>query len=121
MPDDSQAHISGGHLVAKALKAEGVERIYTLCGGHIIDIYDGCVDEGIDVVDVRHEQVAAHAADGYARVTIISTSASYTAWRSGAGRTTGRAGVSRSAARVSPRRRVVPPAATARLPIPAGQ
>jgi acetolactate synthase-1/2/3 large subunit len=40
-----------------------------LCGGHIIDIYDGCVDEGIDVVDVRHEQVAAHAADGYARIT----------------------------------------------------
>jgi thiamine pyrophosphate-dependent acetolactate synthase large subunit-like protein len=75
MPDDSQDSregqdlISGGHLVAKALKAEGVEVIYTLCGGHIIDIYDGCVDEGIDVVDVRHEQVAAHAADGYARLT----------------------------------------------------
>ncbi len=61
--------ISGGHLVAKALKAEGVEVIFTLCGGHIIDIYDGCVDEGIAVVDVRHEQVAAHAADGYARIT----------------------------------------------------
>src|ERR1051325_6906069 len=61
--------ISGGHLVAKALKAEGVETIFTLCGGHIIDIYDGCVDEGIEVVDVRHEQVAAHAADGYARLT----------------------------------------------------
>jgi acetolactate synthase-1/2/3 large subunit len=61
--------ISGGHLVAKALKAEGVEAIFTLCGGHIIDIYDGCVDEGIEVIDVRHEQVAAHAADGYARIT----------------------------------------------------
>ena len=61
--------ISGGHLVAKALKAEGVDTIFTLCGGHIIDIYDGCVDEGIEVVDVRHEQVAAHAADGYARIT----------------------------------------------------
>ncbi|MEV0082619.1 thiamine pyrophosphate-binding protein [Saccharopolyspora sp. NPDC050642] len=61
--------ISGGHLVAKALKAEGVDTIFTLCGGHIIDIYDGCVDEGIDVIDVRHEQVAAHAADGYARIT----------------------------------------------------
>src|ERR687892_497835 len=61
--------ISGGHLVAKALKAEGVDTIYTLCGGHIIDIYDGCVDEGIDVIDVRHEQVAAHAADGHARIT----------------------------------------------------
>ncbi len=61
--------ISGGHLVAKALRAEGIDAIFTLCGGHIIDIYDGCIDEGIKVIDVRHEQVAAHAADGYARVT----------------------------------------------------
>ncbi len=61
--------ISGGHLVAKALKAEGVDTIFTLCGGHIIDIYDGCIDEGIRIIDVRHEQVAAHAADGYARQT----------------------------------------------------
>ena len=61
--------ISGGHLVAKALKKEGVDTIFTLCGGHIIDIYDGCLDEGIRIIDVRHEQVAAHAADGYARQT----------------------------------------------------
>jgi acetolactate synthase-1/2/3 large subunit len=61
--------ISGGHLVAKALRNEDVDTIFTLCGGHIIDIYDGCVDEGIRIVDVRHEQVAAHAADGYARQT----------------------------------------------------
>ena len=61
--------ISGGHLVAKALKAEGVDTIFTLCGGHIIDIYDGCIDEDIRIIDVRHEQVAAHAADGYARQT----------------------------------------------------
>jgi acetolactate synthase I/II/III large subunit len=61
--------ISGGHLVAQALKHEGVDTIFTLCGGHIIDIYDGCLDEGIKIVDVRHEQVATHAADGYARVT----------------------------------------------------
>jgi len=61
--------ISGGHLVAKALKAEGVDVIFTLCGGHIIDIYDGCLDEGIEIIDVRHEQVAAHAADGYARMS----------------------------------------------------
>ncbi|WP_085066692.1 thiamine pyrophosphate-binding protein [Catenuloplanes japonicus] len=68
-PSRDGESISGGHLVAKALKAEGVDVIFTLCGGHIIDIYDGCVDEGIAVVDVRHEQVAAHAADGYARIT----------------------------------------------------
>ncbi|MBT5263865.1 MAG: thiamine pyrophosphate-binding protein [Rhodospirillaceae bacterium] len=67
--DRSGEVISGGHLVAKALKSEGVDTIFTLCGGHIIDIYDGCLDEGIRIVDVRHEQVAAHAADGYARQT----------------------------------------------------
>ncbi len=53
-----QARISGGHLVTKAFKAEGVETVFTLRGGHIIDIYDGCVDEGVRVIDVRHEQVA---------------------------------------------------------------
>ncbi len=62
--------ITGGHLVAKALKNEGINTIFTLCGGHIIDIYDGCIDEGIRIIDVRHEQVAAHAADGYARQTL---------------------------------------------------
>lgn len=67
--DKSGDVISGGHLVAKALKNEGVDTIFTLCGGHIIDIYDGCIDEGIRIVDVRHEQTAAHAADGYARQT----------------------------------------------------
>ena len=61
--------VSGGRLVAKALRNEGVDTIFTLCGGHIIDIYDGCIDEDIRIVDVRHEQVAAHAADGYARQT----------------------------------------------------
>jgi len=67
--DRSGEVISGGHLVAKALKAEGVDTIFTLCGGHIIDIYDGCLEEDIRIIDVRHEQVAAHAADGYARQT----------------------------------------------------
>ena len=38
--DKSGNVISGGRLVAKALKAEGVDTIFTLCGGHIIDIYD---------------------------------------------------------------------------------
>src|SRR6201986_3396253 len=60
---------SGGHLVAKGLKNEGADTIFTLCGGHIIDIYDGGVDEGIRIIDVRQGQFAAHAADGYARQT----------------------------------------------------
>jgi len=67
--DRSGDVVSGGHLVAKALRNEGVDTIFTLCGGHIIDIYDGCLNEDIRIVDVRHEQVAAHAADGYARQT----------------------------------------------------
>lgn len=63
------AEIHGGRVVAKALKAEDVSYIFTLCGGHVMPIYDGCLDEGIRVIDVRHEQTAAHAADGWARVT----------------------------------------------------
>jgi acetolactate synthase-1/2/3 large subunit len=58
----------GGKLVAKALKQAGVEVVFTLSGGHIMAIYDGCLDEGIKVVDVRHEQAAVHAADAWARL-----------------------------------------------------
>jgi acetolactate synthase I/II/III large subunit len=63
------AFVHGGRLVAQALKRHGTSHLFTLCGGHIQAIYDGCIDEGIRVVDVRHEQTAGHAADGYARVT----------------------------------------------------
>ena len=59
----------GGRVVARALKREGVQYVFTLCGGHVMSIYDGCLDEGIGIIDVRHEQSAAHAADGWARVT----------------------------------------------------
>ena len=58
----------GGKLVAKALKAAGVECVFTLSGGHVMGIYDGCLDENIEVVDVRHEQAAVHAADAWARL-----------------------------------------------------
>lgn len=63
------AEIDGGHLFAKALKREGVEYVFTLNGGHIYNLYEGCEDEGIKVIDFRHEQVAAHAAEGWAKVT----------------------------------------------------
>lgn len=59
--------ISGGRLVARTLKTEGIDTIFTRRGGDIIDIYGGRVDVGISVIDVRHERVAAPAADGYAR------------------------------------------------------
>jgi len=61
--------IHGGWLVAKVLKKEGVEVVFTLSGGHIAAIYDGCVREGIRVVDTRHEQAAVHAAEGWAKCT----------------------------------------------------
>ena len=61
--------IDGGHLFAKALKKEGVEYVFTLNGGHIYNLYEGCADEGIELIDFRHEQVAAHAAEGWAKVT----------------------------------------------------
>ena len=60
--------VHGGKLAAKALKQAGVECIFTLSGGHIMAIYDGCLDEGIKVIDVRHEQAAVHAADAWSRL-----------------------------------------------------
>jgi acetolactate synthase-1/2/3 large subunit len=57
----------GGRLVAKALKSRGVEHLFTLSGGHLFSIYDGCKEEGISLVDVRHEQTAAFAAEGIAK------------------------------------------------------
>lgn len=61
--------IHGGQIVARALTREGVDTIFTLTGGHIVPILDGCADEGIRIVDVRHEQTAAHAAEAYTRLT----------------------------------------------------
>ena len=61
--------LNGGHLVARTLKQAGVGHVFTLCGGHILPIYDGCLAEDVRVIDMRHEQAAAHAADAYARLT----------------------------------------------------
>jgi len=59
----------GGRLIARRLKAHGVSRLFTLSGGHLFSIYDGCRSEGIEIVDVRHESTAAFAAEGWAKVT----------------------------------------------------
>ncbi len=59
----------GGRLVAKALASRGVTHLFTLSGGHLFSIYDGCKAEGIEIVDVRHEQTAAFAAEGFAKAT----------------------------------------------------
>ena len=59
----------GGLIAAKALKALGVGNVFTLSGGHIFPFLDGCHQEGIRLVDTRHEQSAAFGAEGWARIT----------------------------------------------------
>jgi acetolactate synthase-1/2/3 large subunit len=67
--DEGTETFHGGRLVARRLKAHGVSRLFTLSGGHLFSIYDGCREEGIGIVDVRHESTAAFAAEGWAKVT----------------------------------------------------
>ena len=69
MATEQKTGLHGGRLVAKRLKAHGVTKLFTLSGGHLFSIYDGCRDEGVDIVDVRHEQSAAFAAEGWAKAT----------------------------------------------------
>jgi acetolactate synthase I/II/III large subunit len=69
MTTEQSTGLHGGRLVAKRLKAHGVSKLFTLSGGHLFSIYDGCRDEGVDIVDVRHEQSAAFAAEGWAKAT----------------------------------------------------
>jgi acetolactate synthase-1/2/3 large subunit len=59
----------GGRLIARRLRAAGVDKLFTLSGGHLFSIFDGARAEGIDLVDVRHEATAAFAAEGWAKVT----------------------------------------------------
>lgn len=63
------AKITGAQMIIKCLKEEGVEVIFGYPGGKVIPLYDALFDSDIRHILVRHEQGAAHAADGYARVT----------------------------------------------------
>ena len=68
--DQEQTAVHGGRLAAAALKARAAStHLFTLSGGHLFSIYDGCSEEGIEIVDVRHEQAAAWAAEGWAKAT----------------------------------------------------
>jgi len=67
--ENIMAMVSGGVLAARMLKAEGVEFIFALVGGHIYSLFDACLDVGIKIIDVRHEAAAAHMAEGLALVT----------------------------------------------------
>ncbi|HEX6023453.1 MAG TPA: acetolactate synthase [Solirubrobacter sp.] len=67
--DDEPLRLHGGRLIARRLKAHGVSHLFTLSGGHLFSIYEGCRHEGIEIVDTRHEATAAFAAEGWAKVT----------------------------------------------------
>ena len=61
--------ITGGHMLARALKAKGVERVFALCGGFINPIFMGCMDYGIEVIGTRNEMEAGFLAAATARLT----------------------------------------------------
>ncbi len=61
--------VSGAELLARALRAEGVDTIFTLVGDHILPVVDAAFEHGIRFVDTRHESAAMHMADGWARTT----------------------------------------------------
>jgi acetolactate synthase-1/2/3 large subunit len=89
----------GGRLIARRLKAHGVTKLFTLSGGHIFSIYDGCREEGIDIVDTRHEQAATFAAEGWAKVTRTPGVAALTA---GPGVTNGMSAIASAQQSASP-------------------
>jgi thiamine pyrophosphate-dependent acetolactate synthase large subunit-like protein len=62
---------TGGDRVARALEANGVRQIFTLCGGHTAPILAAAKARGIRIIDLRHEVNAVFAADAYARLTGI--------------------------------------------------
>ncbi|CKN29734.1 acetolactate synthase [Mycobacterium tuberculosis] len=68
-----------GRLIARRLKASGIDTVFTLSGGHLFSIYDGCREEGIRLIDTRHEQTAAFAAEGWSKVTRVPGVAALTA------------------------------------------
>ncbi|MEE2855510.1 MAG: acetolactate synthase [Actinomycetota bacterium] len=65
----SSQTVHAGRLIARRLKASGVDTVFTLSGGHLFSVYDGCRDEGIRLIDTRHEQTATFAAEGWSKVT----------------------------------------------------
>jgi acetolactate synthase-1/2/3 large subunit len=63
------AHITGSHLICKALKLEGVKNIFALAGDHILPVLDVMADQDFRIIDTRHEQAAVHMADAWSRIT----------------------------------------------------
>jgi acetolactate synthase-1/2/3 large subunit len=63
------ASIDGGELFVRVLEGAGIDTVFTLHGGHLDAILQAANDHGIRLIDMRHEQAAGHAADGWARTT----------------------------------------------------
>ncbi len=61
--------INGGRLAARTLARAGVDTVFALHGGHLDTFFAGCRDEGIRLLDCRHEAAAVNAADAYARTS----------------------------------------------------
>src|SRR3982074_855404 len=68
-----------GELVALALKRAGVSHLFPLNGAHIWPVLTGATEHGIRIIDTRHEQSAAFAAEGWAKVTRQGGGAAWTA------------------------------------------
>jgi acetolactate synthase I/II/III large subunit len=75
----SSQTVHAGRLIARRLKSSGIDTVFTLSGGHLFSIYDGCRDEGIRLIDTRHEQTATFAAEGWSKVTRLPGVAALTA------------------------------------------
>src|SRR6201988_3514004 len=69
MSIEAPVTVNAGHLIARRLRASGIDTAFTLSGGHLFSIYDGCRAENIRLIAPRHEQTAAFAAEGWAKVT----------------------------------------------------
>ncbi len=62
------AEVDGNSLVVKSLKDEGVDTVFYITGGPMVDVASKCIEIGFNSVDVRHEQGASMAAHAYSRV-----------------------------------------------------
>ena len=60
--------IIGGQLAAEALIDQGVDKIFTISGGHITPIYQFLENTGVELFDTRHEQAAVYMAEAYGRL-----------------------------------------------------
>lgn len=67
--DKTAKTMDGGSLLVQTLRQADVELAFVLHGGHLDPIFQACLDQGIRLVDTRHEAAAGHAADAYARQT----------------------------------------------------